>query len=105
MDENKIATFINAIPKGKLVVVSAHWCPDCRRNVPRMAKITTRLGSEWKVVVEDRDADGVRERYNIRKIPTFIFYDENGDEIQRIIENPKYITLEDDLLRIVNNTY
>lgn len=83
----------------KLVVVSAHWCPDCRRNVPRMARIVENLPN-WEVKVEDRDAKGVREKYNVRKIPTFILYDRDGKEVGRIIENPKSGSLEEDLLNI-----
>ncbi|MHA2403926.1 MAG: FAD-dependent oxidoreductase [Candidatus Kariarchaeaceae archaeon] len=94
----------NKLPKAKLITISAHWCPDCRRNVPRMARISGGL-PDWDILVEDRDEEGVREKYNVRKIPTFIIQNENGEEIGRIIEQPKGKNLETDLLAIVEGRY
>ena len=92
------------LAKAKVLTVSAHWCPDCRRNVPRMARIAEHL-PEWEFFMKDRDEEGVREKYQIRKIPAFIVYDEKDNEIGRIIENPKYTSLEEDLFEIVNGKY
>lgn len=103
-DDKLIREFVTKMPTGKIVTVSAHWCPDCRRNVPRMAKITEEF-THWDIVVEDRDKEGVREKYNIRKIPTFIIFDKDGNEINRIIENPKYQSLEEDLIKIADGNY
>jgi thiol-disulfide isomerase/thioredoxin len=91
------------LKNGKVVTVSAMWCPDCRRNVPRMAKISESL-NDWDFVIEERDTEGVVQKYNIKKIPTFIVFDNEGKEIGRIIENPKTNSLENDLLEIVNNS-
>ena len=90
------------VKKGKIITISATWCPDCRRNVPKMARISETLKS-WDFIVEDRDAEGVPQKYNIKKIPTFIIYDNTGKELGRIIENPKSNSLEIDLLDIVKN--
>ncbi len=87
------------LPKAKMVVVSAQWCPDCRRNVPRMAKIAKHLEG-WEITVKDRDSEGVKEKYGIRKIPTFILYGEKGEELGRIIETPTSGSLEEDLLNM-----
>ncbi|MHA2252491.1 MAG: FAD-dependent oxidoreductase [Candidatus Kariarchaeaceae archaeon] len=92
------------LPKVKLITVSAHWCPDCRRNVPRMARISNELPN-WNILVEDRDTEGVREKYHVRKIPTFILQNEQGEEIGRIIEQPRGKNLEQDLLMIVEGNY
>ena len=91
------------MPVCEMLVVSAFWCPDCRRNVPRMAKITD-FFPEWKVTVLDRDAEGVREKYSIKKIPTFIILSDSK-EVTRIVENPKYESLEHDLLKIAKKMY
>lgn len=104
-NSDKIKEFLSSRPSGKLVTVSAHWCPDCRRNVPKMAKITENFGPNWEIIAEDRDKEGVKEEFNIRKIPTFILFDNDSNEIGRIIENPKYGTLEDDLLKLSKNEY
>lgn len=91
------------LPKARLIIISAHWCSDCRRNVPKMAKIAENL-PEWEFHVESRDAEGVPEKYNIRKIPTFIVQ-RNEEEINRIIEHPRLGSLEEDLLAIVKGKY
>ncbi len=87
-----------------IITISAYWCPDCRRNVPKMAKILDEL-QEWSAEVHSRDDEGVSERFNVKKIPTFIILDKNGKELGRIIENPKYSSLEEDLLKIAENDY
>ena len=100
---NIITQIRELLPTAELVVVSAHWCPDCRRNVPKMAKIIEHLPN-WKVRVHDRDEEGIKEKYGIRKIPTFIIRDVSGKELGRIIENPISLSLEEDLLNIIQNT-
>jgi hypothetical protein len=69
-----------------------------------MARISGGL-PDWDILVEDRDEEGVREKYNVRKIPTFIIQNENGEEIGRIIEQPKGKNLETDLLAIAEGRY
>jgi thioredoxin reductase (NADPH) len=98
-----IANVIERMKDAKLTVISAHWCPDCRRNVPKIAKIMDHL--PWDVEVRDRDEEGVVQEYDIKKIPTFIVSDTDGNEINRIIENPKYSSLEEDLLAICERRY
>lgn len=91
------------LPNARVTVISAKWCPDCRRNVPKMAKIVKLL--PWEVDIRDRDEEGIIDRFNIKKIPTFIISDSNNQEINRIIEKPKYSSLEEDLLKIAENSY
>jgi Ca2+-binding EF-hand superfamily protein len=68
-----------------------------------MAKISQNL--PWEFEVLDRDGEGVIKKYDIKKIPTFIVVDNEGNEMARIIEDPKYASLEEDLLKIVNKKY
>ncbi|MCE7735998.1 MAG: FAD-dependent oxidoreductase [Candidatus Heimdallarchaeota archaeon] len=91
------------LPNAKVTVISAKWCPDCRRNVPKMARIVEQL--PWEVEIRDRDEEGIIDKFNIKKIPTFIISDSNNQEITRIIEKPKYSNLEEDLLKIAENSY
>ena len=93
-------------PKAHVIAISAYWCPDCRRNVPKLAKIMDQLvESGWTAEIFSRDDEGITERFNVKKIPTLIIIDENGKEIGRIIENPIYSSLEEDLLKIIEGTY
>ena len=100
---NTIEKVKQLLPDAKMAIVSAKWCPDCRRNVPKMARIVENL--HWDVKIIDRDTEGVVEKYDIKKIPTFIVMDKDGKEMTRIIESPKYTNLEEDLLKIAENQY
>lgn len=97
---DKITDVNSLLPNGKMVVVSAYWCPDCRNNVPKMTKISESLQG-WTFEIMDRDDTGVKEKYSIRKIPTFIVFKDSGEELGRIIENPESDSLDIDLLNIV----
>lgn len=86
-------------PRAHVVVVSAGWCPDCRREVPKFARIAERL-PDWTVELRGDDQE-TRERLNVRAIPTFVVQDpETGEELGRIIESPESGSLEGDLLAI-----
>jgi hypothetical protein len=89
------------MPTAHVVIVSGAWCPDCRREVPKMARILDGLPSGWTVelLLDDDDA---RERLGVRAIPTFVVQDApDGRELGRIIERPgSRDGLEGDLLAI-----
>jgi alkyl hydroperoxide reductase subunit AhpF len=86
-----------------VTIVSAHWCPDCRRGVPKIARIAEYL-PDWEFRVEDRDTEGIREKYNVRKIPTFIV-SSKGQELGRIIEVSRLGSFEEDLQAIMKGEY
>jgi thiol-disulfide isomerase/thioredoxin len=87
------------LPGAHVEVVAASWCKDCRREVPRFARIAERLGG-WTIELL-ADDPATRERLAIRRIPTFIVRNaENGQELGRIVESPTGDSLEDDLLAI-----
>lgn len=97
---NVVEQVAQALPQARIVTVSAFWCPDCRRNVPKMAKIAEHLPG-WTFEVYADKAPEASEKYQVKAIPTFIVY--QGDkEIGRIVENPVRGSLEDDLLAIVS---
>ena len=86
-------------PTARVRVVSAAWCKDCRREVPRFARIVEHLPG-WTVELLGDDAD-TRTRLDVRRIPTFIVEDEaSGRELGRIVERPASGSLEGDLLTI-----
>ena len=87
------------LPRAHVIVVSAAWCKDCRREVPKFARIAERL-PDWTVELRGDEAD-TRERLKVRAIPTFIVQDpETHQELGRIIESPESGSLEGDLLAI-----
>ena len=89
----------------KIVVLGENWCPDCTRNVPRMIKIVKLMKNKdlnFKILYSPPEA--VKTNFDLKKIPTFYFFNENGDLMGIIVENPKYSsTLEEDLLEILED--
>ena len=87
------------LPRAHVVIVSAAWCRDCRREVPKFAKLIGRLPG-WTVELRGDDAE-TRERLGVRAIPTFVVQDpDTSQELGRIIESPESGSLEGDLLAI-----
>lgn len=79
----------------KCVIVLGTWCGDSKEQVPRFFKIIDQTGVQFdqlEIFCVDRtkEAPGmeIKAIYNIEKVPTFIFY-QNDNEIGRIIETPK----------------
>jgi len=110
--------------KLKIVALGADWCPDCNRNVPRMIKNIKTIKSNnidlrilYGIMVNALHKPGetiwhkkrsppeaLDPKFDLKKIPTFYFFNGNDDIIGVIVENPKWeSTLEDDILEILEN--
>ncbi len=100
-DLEAIAEIREARPTAQAFVASRYACPDCARNVPRMARIAEHLeGWTWEIVDSDENPGRCAE-LGIVRVPTFVVFDEQGRELGRIIENPSSGSLAADLLWIV----
>ena len=89
----------------RILVVFGYWCPDSQRNVPRFFTIMWKAQNpniSYELIPVARGKNKLREKLNIKRIPTFIIY-RNGKEIGRIVENPKK-TLEEDLAEILTGS-
>jgi hypothetical protein len=87
------------LPRAHVAVVSGAWCGDCRREVPKLARILERLPA-WTVELLG-DEEETRRRYDVRNVPTFIIqHPETRRELGRIVESPRSGSLEADLLEI-----
>jgi len=87
------------LPRAHVVVVSGAWCKDCRREVPKFARIAERL-SGWTVELRGDDAE-THDALQVRRIPTFVVrHPDSGEELGRIVESPESGSLEGDLLSI-----
>lgn len=90
----------------QIIIVLGTWCGDSKREVPRFFNILDVLGMdlhEVKMIAVNtyKMAENTNvSRYNIKKVPTFIFLD-NGNEIGRIVETPEK-TLEKDIVKILS---
>jgi hypothetical protein len=106
----------------KIVALGADWCPDCNKNVPRLIKIVKLMKNEdvdfqilYGIMVNALHKPGdtiwhkkrsppeaIEPKFDLKKIPTFYFFNAKGDFLGLIVENPKYSsTLEEDLLEIL----
>jgi thiol:disulfide interchange protein len=97
-----------------VVAFSAEWCKDCAANIPVLAIISEVTGLEvrvfgglkkdplsktrkWRVPPSPPEV----ETFGVDKIPLIIVFDAEGNEVGRIVENPKEPTLEEELLKII----
>jgi len=104
---------------GKHVIVafSAAWCKECAANIAVLALISEATGLEvrvfggikkdplsltrkWRIPPSPPEA----ETFQIDKLPTIIVFDWKGNEVDRIIENPRQgFTLEQELCEIIKS--
>ncbi len=103
-DKASIKHLKNFLPENaKITVVLATWCPDSRREVPRLFKILDQVDFNYDslniyAVAKNFKKSGQKDisTLNIKKVPTIIYY-HYGYEAGRIIEKPK-ISIEKDLV-------
>lgn len=78
---------------GKIVgyEFSAKWWGACNRLLaetyidPALIAYASENFVSYRLDVDSTQNDALSERYNIHSIPAFVFVDENGDEIDRIV--------------------
>lgn len=91
--------------KVSFVLVSGAWCHDSEEEMPRILKVlnSAKMNEEAIEIYgvgRQKDAkDGIRQKYEIEKVPTLIIY-KNGKEIGRILEHPDN-SWERDLWQII----
>jgi hypothetical protein len=92
--------------KLKLMVITEDWCGDALYNVPVLAKLVEgNPNIETRVFLRDKNVDLMDQYLNqgmFRSIPVFAFFDENMNEVARLLERPSKITdqLEKKMLEV-----
>jgi len=80
------------------------WCGDSKHWVPKFFKIDSLLPiHSLEIIAVDttkRDSLHVMQQYHVTALPTFIFI-RNGQELGRIVEEPKKKKLEKNMYQIV----
>jgi len=106
LEEESIAKLYRKDKGIKIKIVLGTWCHDSKIQVPRFFKILDQINFDENNV-EIICVDRLKKTHNysikglnIRRVPTFIFY-EKDEEIGRIIESPK-LSLEKDFVNILN---
>ncbi len=90
----------------EILVFLGTWCPDSISEVPRLLKVYDEVGNPnltLQLIGVDRakqDGLGLSRKFNIQRVPTFIFLRE-GRELGKVIEFPDK-TIEEDALRLMS---
>jgi len=102
LEDAYIETLLSRIgDKLSIEVYMAFWCGDSKENVPVFLKIIDQIDpNRIKINYYSVDRKPTRdvkyfvEDLKVERVPTFIFY-WDGQEIGRIIEQPKLSMIED----------
>lgn len=104
-----------------ILVIGATWCPDCRRNVPRLVKIQEILGDDlfrvsvlggvktlplkkrsggpYVWAVPPSPPESTDSKFDVVKIPLIYLFRKDGCLIGRIVENPEHTdSLEEEIV-------
>jgi hypothetical protein len=105
IDTTVIEDFRERLADIDITIILGTWCGDSRREVPRFLKILEYAGypiERLTMISVDRNMAAGEiniPEYDIKYVPTFIFYSDDS-EIGRIIETPRE-TLELDMAEIL----
>ena len=105
-DAEALATIKNNISDYEIVGFIGTWCPDSRRELPKMFKILDEAGydlSKLTMVGVTRGKstpENLEEGYNMHRVPTFIF-SKDGKEVNRFVEY-EVESIEADIAKIVS---
>lgn len=75
------------ITDGRPMVIdfSASWCPPCQQLKPIYAKLASKYeGKVTMVTVDVDDNHDMAEKFGVQSIPTLIFFDSTGSQVDRI---------------------
>lgn len=86
LDEVLVEKIKNIDKKINILVCAEIWCPDCVINLPAVKKMKD-LNNNINISIIERK--GYEDEFE--KIPTFIIYDKEFNELGRFIERPKNI--------------
>jgi thiol-disulfide isomerase/thioredoxin len=92
--------------KTEILVFLGIWCPDSISEVPRLFKVYDEVGNPnltLQLIGVDRamqDSLGLSQKFEIQRVPTFIFL-RDGKELGRVIEFPNK-TIEEDALNLMS---
>jgi dipeptidyl aminopeptidase/acylaminoacyl peptidase len=101
----------------EITCVIGTWCPDCRREIPRLWRVleevgypvsrmklyavgSTRWTSDMPIPKDALNWSGITRKFFGAEAVATIIFKRNGVELGRIVESPE-ITLEEDILKIV----
>ena len=104
--EEQLSTIENNIEDYTIEVFMGTWCPDSRREVPKLFKVLDATGYDYNnmtMVAVDRNKTAMEDlevSSDFEMVPTIVFY-KNGKEVNRFVEFPQE-SFEEDIAKIVS---
>jgi hypothetical protein len=108
------ATAVDAIKRAandvSVLLVMGTWCPDSKRELPRYFATIDAAGISPALTMigvdrTKRDSEGVTDKFEITRVPTFVFL-RNGREVGRFVEHtPAESTFEAEMARILRGGF
>lgn len=104
--EEQLNTIEKHIDDYTIEVFMGTWCPDSRREVPKLFKVLDRTGYDYDnltMVAVDRNKtvmDDLEVSTDFEMVPTIVFY-KNGKEVNRFVEFAQE-SFEEDIAEIVS---
>ena len=87
------ANFVEEVEKSTVPVVvdfSAEWCGPCKMIAPILKDVAAEYGDKVKVGKVDVDVSGdLAAKYNVRGVPTVLFYKDGEIKNQFVGARPK----------------
>ena len=106
-DAASVASITRDAKDLSVLLVMGTWCPDSKREMPRYFATMDAAGlgdAKLTMIGVDttkKDTEGLTEKFNITRVPTFIFL-RDGKEVARFVERtPVGTTFEAELARIL----
>jgi thiol-disulfide isomerase/thioredoxin len=104
--EEAMATIRENISDYEIVAFMGTWCPDSRRETPKVFKILDEAGYNlsnltfYGVNRQKTTTDNIEKEFDLNRVPTVIFL-KDGKEVNRFVEYPRE-TIEEDFAKIVS---
>ena len=90
-DEEDILKVKNIKKEINILICAEIWCPDCMINVQVLEKMRE-LNDNINISIVGREGhEEIFSGQDGLRIPTFIFYDNNYNELGRFVEYPKKV--------------
>lgn len=84
-EETQAPTITITDDKPMVIDFSASWCPPCQQLKPIYAKLASKYdGKVTMVTVDVDDNHDMADKFGVNSIPTLIFFDRTGTQVDRV---------------------